>query len=409
MRLAVIGVSYKEAPVEIRDHAAFTDTGKMELYDGLSGTGVKEAVILSTCNRSEIYFLYQKDEHVNQVIRLYDAFFGYPPLEEYVFVKKGEEALRYLFRVTSGLDSMVLGEDQILGQVVAAEEFARENGCSKKLMNRIFRDAVTCAKKARTLYRISEVPLSLSYIAMKQLGRICGIEGKEILVLGSGKMSNLALKYLYEENPKKIYVANRSRERAESLRKEFPALSIVDFKERYQALAHCDILISATASPHVIIRKEELLPREKELYVVDLASPRDIDPALHEEEQVQVFDMDYLNARAEENNKERLQRAYSISNMIEEYIPETEKWVLSSRVDTTIQTLQERMDEVSEDAYRILERKLDITEHEKAIVKKVLKTSMKRLLREPILSLKQLNPGQQEHYHEVVKDLFHLE
>ncbi|MEG0216424.1 MAG: glutamyl-tRNA reductase, partial [Hungatella sp.] len=300
-------------------------------------------------------------------------------------------------------------EDQILGQVVQAEEFSRVNGCSKKIMNHIFRDAITSAKKAKTKLRISEHPLSLSYIGIQQIEAVCGLEDKEILVLGSGKMSGLTMKYLYEGKPKTVYNANRSKERADDLKKEFGELEIVSFSERYEVLKHCDILIGATSSPHVIIKKEEMQAREKELYIVDLAAPRDIDPALSKEAHIHLYDMDYLSAIAEENNQKRLEKAAEIETMIGEDLRETVDWMRSCRMDDTIQTLQERINEVSEDTYTLLERKLELNEHEKSVLKKVLKASMKRLMRDPIISLKQVDTEKQEQYHEVVRDLFGLE
>ncbi|MEG1847196.1 MAG: glutamyl-tRNA reductase [Lachnospiraceae bacterium] len=408
-QFAMMGISYKQAPMDIRDHVVFTDTKKMDMYEELNKIGIEQAVILSTCNRSEIYYLYQVETQIEQVIGLYDRFFKYEGLRDYMFHKEKEEAIRYLYEVTNGLHSLVLGEDQILGQVVQAEEFARINGCSKKIMNHIFRDAITCAKRAKTELRISEHPLSLSYIGIKQLEIVCGLEGKEIMVLGSGKMSALAMRYLYEGNPKKIYNANRSKERAESLTNEFNQLEVVSFKERYEVIKHCDILIGATSSPHVIIRKEDMVDREKDLYIVDLASPRDIESSLREKEHIYLYDMDYLSKIAEENNQKRLEKVSELSDRIEESRKETFDWMRSSRMDTTIQTLQERINEVSEDTYTLLEHKLELSEHDKSVLKKVLKSSMKRLMRDPIISLKQVEAEKQEQYHEVVKDLFHLE
>ncbi|MEG0687656.1 MAG: glutamyl-tRNA reductase [Hungatella sp.] len=409
VQFAVMGISYKKAPMEIRDAVAFTDTRKMEMYDELNKLGIEEAVILSTCNRSEVYYLYQAETQTGEVIDRYENFFKGGNLRNYIFHKEKEDAMRYLYEVTNGLNSLVLGEDQILGQVVQAEEFSRVNGCSKKIMNHIFRDAITSAKKAKTKLRISEHPLSLSYIGIQQIEAVCGLEDKEILVLGSGKMSGLAMKYLYEGKPKTVYNANRSKERADDLKKEFGELEIVSFSERYEVLKHCDILIGATSSPHVIIKKEEMQAREKELYIVDLAAPRDIDPALSKEAHIHLYDMDYLSAIAEENNQKRLEKAAEIETMIGEDLRETVDWMRSCRMDDTIQTLQERINEVSEDTYTLLERKLELNEHEKSVLKKVLKASMKRLMRDPIISLKQVDTEKQEQYHEVVRDLFGLE
>ena len=195
MQFGIIGISYRQAPIEVRDRAAFSDSKKIEFYDRLREQGICQAVILSTCNRSEVSFL-MADEKESAVVK--EEFLlqcGSPELKEYLFEKKGEEALHYLFCVAAGLDSLVVGEDQILGQVQSALDFSRRVGGCGKQMNRIFLDAITCAKKIKTQLKISEHPISICYIGMKCLAKACKIEGKTALVIGSGKMAALALTY----------------------------------------------------------------------------------------------------------------------------------------------------------------------------------------------------------------------
>lgn len=408
MRFAMIGISYKNTTMDIREQVVFTDTKKMEMYVTLAQLNIRESVIISTCNRSEIYFLYDDEQQIQLVKKSFIAFFPQVEIEAYLFVKTGKAALSYLFEVCNGLHSLVLGEDQILGQVVKSEEFSRVNGSSKKIMNRIFRDAITCAKKAKTQFRISEHPLSLSYIGIQELEKQCGIQGKTVLVLGSGKMSVLAMNYLFEKQAKHVYNANRSVENAKMLLEQFPQLEVVPFVDRYAYISECDIIISATASPHIILKQEDMPKLYKQLYVLDLAAPRDIDTKIQESKYVQLFDMDHLQKSASLNNQKRIEKVKDIEKMIEQDVLLCEQWIKSTRVDTTIQTLQERINEVSADAYELLENKLSLSDHEKYILKKTLQTSMQRLMRDPIITLKEADTKKQEAYHEAMKDLFHL-
>lgn len=408
MRFAMMGISYKNTTMDIREQVVFTDTKKMEMYVTLAQLNIRESVIISTCNRSEIYFLYDDEQQIQLVKKSFIAFFPQVEIEAYLFIKTGKEALSYLFEVCNGLHSLVLGEDQILGQVVKSEEFSRVNGSSKKIMNRIFRDAITCAKKAKTQFRISEHPLSLSYIGIQELEKQCGIQGKTVLVLGSGKMSVLAMNYLFEKQAKHVYNANRSVENAKMLLDQFPQLEVVPFIDRYAYISECDIIISATASPHIILKQEDMPKLYKQLYILDLAAPRDIDTKIQESKYVQLFDMDHLQKSASLNNQKRIEKVKDIKKMIEQDVLLCEQWIKSTRVDTTIQTLQERINEVSADAYELLENKLSLSEHEKYILKKTLQTSMQRLMRDPIITLKEADTKKQEAYHEAMKDLFHL-
>lgn len=409
MRFAVVGVSCKNTEMNIREQLVFSDTKKMEMYVDLMSHDIKESVILSTCNRSEIYFLYEEESQIELVKERFVAFFEQVTFSEYLFSYHDLEAITYLFEVTNGLHSLVLGEDQILGQIVKAEEFARENGSSKKIMNRIFRDAITCAKKAKTQYKISEHPLSLSYVGIQELKKSCGLKDKTVLVLGSGKMATLALTYLFEEGVRKVYNANRSIENAKILQKQFSNLEIIPFKARYQYILECDILITATASPHAIIRKDELPKLYKDLYVLDIATPRDVEPSLKENKKIHLYDLDELQKRVQSNTKERESKVEQIKALIKEESKICEHWIVSTRVDTTIKTLQERINEVSNEAYTLLEKKLTLSEHDKFVLKKTLYTSMQRLMHNPIMTLKEVEEEKQETYEEIVKELFHLE
>lgn len=414
MNFAMTGINYKNASLSIREKAVFTDTKKMEMYVMLETNGIKESVILSTCNRSEIYFLYQDEAQLETVKELFLAFFEQAELADYLSIRTGKEALTYLFEVSNGLHSLVLGEDQIAGQVVKSEEFARVNGQSRKLMNHIFRSVITCTKKAKTLYRISEHPLSLSYVAVTTLKDLCGISGRKALIIGSGKMSVLAMQYLLDAGIEKIYLANRTMRKVEELFAQYPdhagKLVPVAFCDRYKVMSDVDIVISATSSPHAVLRKSEMPELSHTVYMIDMASPRDIEKALHSMPNIEVYDMDALQAIIANNQQIRQEKVSDIQALIQEEVENEIRWLQGVKVDHTIRTLQERIQDVSDDAYEVLLRKLTLSEHDKYVLRKTLKTSMQRLMQDPILTLKkEENNKKREQYTTAVKELFHLE
>ena len=254
MIFGYVGICYKEAPLALRGQVALPDSKKIELWERLSVIGLKQCVIVSTCNRSEIFYFSHSDEVTGeQVQSCYQDIFPNVSFGDCCKKKEGSEAVSYLFRVAAGLESLVVGEDQILGQVVEAMDFARTMGHSGKELERIVRDAVTCAKWIKTNYRISEKPLSVSYIGVKELHRAGGVSGKNILVIGSGKTAVLALTYLFEYGAKKIYLCSRTLAHAKELLAVHENLTVVDYHERYDVMKQCETVVSATSSPHLVV------------------------------------------------------------------------------------------------------------------------------------------------------------
>lgn len=407
MNLAVIGISYKNTEIKIRDKVVFTDTKKMEMYYQLLENNILESVIVSTCNRSEIYFIYETLEQIEIAEKLFVKMFG-KDIKNYLFMIKDKMAISYLFQVTSGFNSLVLGEDQILGQISDSLEFSRVNGMTGKLINHIFQDALHCAKEIKNIYRISENPLSISYVGIKLLEQKCGIKDKNILVIGSGKMSELAIKYCYEYQAKKVINCNRSKENALKLKNNYLKLEIIDFEKRYDLISECDIVISATASPHVIIKKELLKKSETKKYFLDLALPRDIDEKVSELSNYEVYDIDSLQNIVDINLKEREQKIDQAKKYVERLVEITQKWINTTRFDPTIKTIQEKVEEVAEQTFELLNNKLNLDEHEKYVLRKTLKTAMQRLMHEPLSSIKKIEEEKYDQYDEVLRRLFNI-
>ena len=212
MEIAVIGINHNTAPIEIRERVSFTESMKIESANRILDKSTEEIIIISTCNRSEIYISSNDiDEAIEEVKEFYKEFFEFNEVKDYIFAKKGRDVVVHLYMVASGLDSIILGEDQILGQIRKAMMFSMNLGFSKKVLSRLFMDAICEGKKIRNSIKISEIPLSTSYIGINLLKeKMGGLKGKKALVIGAGEISSLAIRYLYEEELEKIYVTNRT-------------------------------------------------------------------------------------------------------------------------------------------------------------------------------------------------------
>ncbi|MCI9412429.1 MAG: glutamyl-tRNA reductase [Eubacterium sp.] len=408
MQFGVCGINYKKADLDIRDKTSFTDLKKAEFFQLAGNEGIEQCMVLSTCNRSEVYFLYETEAQFDRVCRVYERMFSEALLGEYMIAMGSEAAMGYLFRVAAGLESLVLGEDQILGQVKEALDFSRTMGYDGKELNKIVRDAITCAKRIKTEFKISEKPLSVSYIGIRMVEEHTGIAGKRVLLIGSGKASLLALKYLKEYGAGKITVCSRTFSHAGRLQEEEKELQVIPYEERYPCMAQCDIVVSATASPHTVVRREDFEP-EGPITFLDLAAPRDIDTAFMEHPLVYLINLDTLQKIAEENRRQREQLVEESQDMLQEALEETRQWILQSRVDDTIQSLQHRCNHIVEDSFTYLDRKMELSHREQKILKKVLNASLQRLLREPIQELKQLDSKEkQDEYKKMVNELFHI-
>ena len=413
MEVAVVGVNHKLAPIEIREKVAFSEAKKIEATDYFLNNGISEVVILSTCNRSEIYFATQDlklEEAIALVKNFYSEFFKIENIKAFLFELSGKFAIEHLYKVSAGLDSIVLGEDQILGQVSEAHLFSMEFGASKKLFNKLFREAVTTAKEIKQSTKISEIPLSISYIGVKYLKQKMGtLEGKKALIVGLGEMGKLAFRHLLEEGIEEVYMCNRNHDKVYDLSKEFPEIIPIDYKERYECLSNIDILMTATSSPHTVIKKSEINSTKPSLYMMDLALPRDIDPKVKELDGVKLYDIDDLTKISMENEQKRQELAKTAMLMIDEKIEEFINWSASIKVDPVIKSLNKRCQEIEEDTLNYIYRKLDLGNREKKILEKMLSSALSRVIREPILKLKSIDEDKKrEAYIELMGELFEL-
>lgn len=411
MKIAVIGVNHDTAPIHIREKLSFTDSQKIEVLNQLLDYKIKEAVVVSTCNRSEIYIHAENIElAVEYVQTLYEDFCGVQGVIDFLFRKQDEEAALHLYRVAAGLDSIVIGEDQILGQVKDAHEFAMEIGTSGKILNKLFREAVTTAKQIKSEMKISEYPLSISYIGVKFLTQQIGtLQGKTALLIGAGKMNQLALNHLYEEGIETVYLANRTSQKARELAQKYERLEAVDYEQRYGIMQKVDLVITSTASPHLVVKKSQFLKRDKMLYILDIALPRDVEESLGNDDLVTLYDIDDLKQISNQNNETRKALGLQAEGVIVEAVETFVNWLKTIKIDPTIHSLHGRCQEISEDTMHYIKRKTNLSCKEEKIVEKMIMSSLKRLIREPINNLKEINNKEkQEEYIKLIEELFEL-
>ena len=413
MNIGVVGVNHNLAPINVREAVSFTDTKKIEAINILLDREIDEIVILSTCNRSEIYISGENiQQKVDEVANFYKDYFGVKDIEQYLFKKTNLEAIQHLFDVTAGLDSLVVGEDQILGQVKDAHEFCMKLGATKKVFNKLFRDAVTTSKEIKTITKISQQPLSISYIGVKLLKEKMGtLEGKNALIVGLGKMNLLTLNHLEEENVKNIYIANRNIEKTKEIENKFDNIIPIEYSDRHKIIQEksIDIVISATSSPHLVIKYDDMPKLDKKIYIMDIALPRDIDTKLKELNYVELYDIDDLKEIHDKNDIKRNELAQKAQEIIKIKIDEVTEWLDLTFIDPTIQSLNSKCIEIKEDTLEYIFRKIDLNQREQKIIDKMLGSALKRVIREPIINLKQVkNKGQREEYIKVIEDLFEI-
>lgn len=413
MNIAVIGINHNLSPISIRERVSFTDTKKIEAINILLDKDIDEIVILSTCNRSEIYISCEDVEKGIEVVKaFYEEFFELREVRNYLFSKKNKEVIEHLFNVASGLDSVVLGEDQILGQVKDAHEFSMKLGATKKLFNRLFRDAITTAKEVKTITKISQQSLSISYIGIKLLKeKMVSLKDKNVLIIGLGKMNLLTIKYLQEENVGTIYISNRSIEKFKEIQSIYDNIEYVDYKDRYNFLKDnkIDIVISATSSPHLVIRKEDMPSIKNKIYFMDLALPRDIDYNIKKLDYAEVYCIDDLKYIQHKNDETRVQLSKEAYKIINDKIDEFILWEDISTIDPTIQSLNQKCNEIKEDTLDYISRKINLNQRDKKIIDKMMTSALKRVIREPIINLKQVkNKGKREEYIKIIEELFDI-
>jgi glutamyl-tRNA reductase len=400
MHTLVIGINYKTAPVEIRERLSFNEVDLAEAKKKLNTKkSILENIILSTCNRTEIYAVVDQLHTGRYYIKEFlSEWFGIEQKEfsPFLFVYEDDGAVDHLFNVTCGLNSMVLGETQILGQVRTSFMLAQEVGTTGTVFNQLFKQAITVAKRAHSETDIGANAVSVSYAAVELAKKIFGsLANKHVLIFGAGKMGELAAQNLHGNGVKKVTVINRTYEKAQDLAHRFSgkARSLAELEK---SLAEADILISSTGAKDFVISKEMMVKVEKKrkgkpLFMVDIAVPRDLDPRIAELENVFLYDIDDLEGIVEANLQERKKAAEKIMLMIEKEIVEFKQWLGMLGVVPVISALREKAHVIQSETMVSLERKLpNLSERDLKVLNKHTKSIINQLLKDPILQVKEL-------------------
>jgi glutamyl-tRNA reductase len=323
MNLFVAGLSYKTSPVEVREQLAVRPSQlpchgcRLKLNAGLD-----EVVLLSTCNRVEIYgttasWVQGKVDRLFRQLCQSDV-----DLTPYLYVKEGVAAVEHLFSVASGLDSMVIGETEITGQVKNAYQVAQQAGLTGRVLNRLFQTALQIGKEIRTHTAIGRGATSVGSVAVELAEKIFAgdLSDKTVMILGAGKMGEACVRHLTKRGARSVLVANRSSERAQLLAAEFGGRAL-PFEERMNALAEADILVSSTGSPTTVLHKDEIaaiLParRNRPLILIDIAVPRDIAADVEQLDNVYLYNIDHLQTIVRENSRQREQELSKCNGII---------------------------------------------------------------------------------------------
>lgn len=396
MQLMVIGLNHKTAPVEVRERFSVP---KEALRKGLANLaeygGIHEAVVLSTCNRSEMYAVVEDAETDADALKqfLFDLTGNEENIDEYLFAFADEECIRHLFQVASSLDSLVLGEGQILSQVKAAYAMARESGTTSTVLNTLFHRAIATGKRVRTETRIACNSVSVSYaaveLAKKELG---GLEGREALLFGAGKMAKLTARHLISHGVKRIYVANRHIEKARELAAEIGGEAI-PFEGALKDAVGVDVIVTSTGAPHYVVKSWEtrqLMTKRKgrPLFFIDIAVPRDVEPEVGEIKGVTLYNIDALESVVDDHVRERRAEATEASRIVEEEIRsiETKFQYLSFR--PLMALLSDRAERIRcREVKRAASKLPDLTEAEWRQVNQMTRMIVRKLLRAPMMKL----------------------
>lgn len=394
MEIVVVGMDHRWAPLEIREKVAFISRTIKEGIAALTAhSEVAETVILSTCNRSEIYVASEFAEKAVAILKDFYISMKTPEAETYLFAYRGIEAVRHLFRVVTGLDSMILGEDQILGQVKDALEKAQRYRGAGKFLTKAFREAITFSKKIKTVYKISETPLSLSSTAVKHIKRLFPKDyaDKKVMIIGSGKMGKLALQYMDAEGFRRVYMTNRTYHPAPEYEKVYRGgggVTMVPYPERYDVMGEMDVVISATASPHRVIKQEDFPARTKPVVLIDLALPRDIDRALADDEQVTLMTIDDFNHIIDETKVYREHVAQRISAQVGDAVDALMRWIDKAKVDSTIGMLNQKAQGLADETIAILNKRYGFTGKDQIFLEKIVHSEFRKMVMPAVHTLK---------------------
>lgn len=399
MNILVVGLNHKTADVDIREKLAFNG---QKLEEGLQSIktlpDVKEAVILSTCNRVEIYAVVTNAETAHEAIKNFiSEFHGIDrsALETSLYAYEDINAVRHVFRVASSLDSMIVGEPQILGQIKDAFDFSLQKKATGILLNKLMKKTISVAKRIRTETKIAENAVSISFAAVELAKKIfTDLSTKSFMLLGAGDMAELTARHLMSSGVGEVLVANRTYESGEKLAKEFNGRA-VRFDDFIHEIVNTDIVICSTGASKYVLMKEQMHKvmkerRHKPVFIIDISVPRNIDPKINDIDNVYLYDVDDLHGIVDTNKFERQKEAEKAEGIIAEEIETFQKWLASLDSVPTVVALRDRVDAVKKEEIEKLLNKLPrLGEKERDAVEYMANAIINKLIHPPTAALKE--------------------
>ncbi len=420
MHFIIIGVSHKTAPVDIRERVGIPQERIEEFLTMLvQNEEIQECMIISTCNRVEVCLVVRHSQKALEVVKKIlsqKSGIDTGELESYLYTKEGREAVAHLFRVTASLDSMIVGEPQIAGQIKDAYSSAVASQTTGAFLNKAVHRALHVGKKIRTETGISQHPVSISYAAVLLAEKIFGdLQETRVLLLGAGEMGALAAKHLAERQVGEIWISNRTGEKAAHVAESLGA-TMIPFETIVQKLHQVDILIASTGASDVILHKESVQEamrqrKNKPMFFIDIAVPRNIDPTINQIENVYLFDIDHLNGIVEANLKEREKEAKKAEAIIGGEVEAFLEYVHQTNLSPTIQQLSKKFDLIRKNELeKYLSKHPKLSDGEKDAFEGCTRAIVKKILHEPIILMKteETQEGGTK-YSEILKKLFKLE
>jgi glutamyl-tRNA reductase len=398
MNIIVIGLNHDTAPIDIREKAAFNGPKLEEAIDILKNSpGIKENIILSTCNRVEIYASVTDIASGSERVKKFLADFHHIPedvLNKSLYVHSGKNAMTHVFRVASSLDSMVVGEPQILGQLKDAFDIALKMKSSGVMLNKLMKKAISVAKRVRTETKIGESAVSISFAAVELAKKIFeDLSTKAFMLIGAGEMAELAAKHLINNGVKDVLVTNRTFERAEELAREFNGRA-VEFDNFLQALVHTDIVICSTGAPNYILAKDHVHKimkqrKNKPMFIIDISVPRNIDPEINDIDNVYLYDIDNLHGVVNINIEERNKEAEKGEEIVDEEVETFLKWQASLNAVPAIVALRDKAEAIRKEELENTLRKLgNLGEKDVKAIEALTNSIVNKLIHFPTAALK---------------------
>lgn len=420
LEIVLLGLNHKTAPVELREKLAFSSQEAIDAIEALQKKSIlKEVLLFSTCNRVEILLVTQNSSDAATAVKTFLSEFKNIPTSQFessLYIHEGDQAIRHIFRVASSLDSMIVGEPQILGQYKDAYRTATKQKSSGVILNRLLHKAFFVAKKVRNETGIADSAVSISYAAIELGRKIFGdLEGKQALLIGAGEMAELAVEHLIRNRVSDIYVANRTFERGVDLAGKFNGKAL-RFEEITDSLEYIDIIISSTGSPDFVITRDQVKKsmrtrRNQPIFLIDIAVPRDIDPDINRINNAYVYDIDDLKDVVDDNVENRQKEAVKGERIVDEAVIKFLGWYESLDAIPTVVDMRNKASNIAKaEVEKTLQSLPHLSKEDSQAVYKMADALINKILHDPTVYLK--SDGCQKDkslYIDITRKLFNLD